>query len=406
MAMRPRSGRPNPSRPPRLIVGRTYEQFKPMSEWRQEDDHDTLVLYLPGKLLILQLYVFFGDEFLYFVHSLFECVIFKGFQKEYIKVTTEDVNTVRVRGERLVADNKWSRFLEDFPVPENCDMTGIRARFDGGILTITMPRKITTTAIPTATAAAPRVAPKAGEQPFRRTQQDEALQKPKEESKQKETAFESAKKLDRPRVAPKAEEQPFRKTKQEEALQKPKEESKRKDTALESEKKPNRPQSPLKGSTLPPQPIPPSSSKPSKKEPFKTAPEVREKNEELVFGSLPTSIPKKEKHNVVEKPDEEREIHQKSGYGKMDFDDGKEKENPLEEEMKRVSDGRMGKSKDTGVSHGGFLGDKVEEMKRVVARREVSEDRKLLVNVGVGVLVIVALGVHVSYAIGLIGRGK
>ncbi|KAL7618121.1 hypothetical protein Lser_V15G03307 [Lactuca serriola] len=378
MAMRPRSGRPNPSRPPRLIVGRTYEQFKPMSEWRQEDDHDTLLLYLPG------------------------------FQKEYIKVTTEDVNTVRVRGERLVADNKWSRFLENFQVPENCDMTGIRARFDGGILTITMPRKITATAtaIPTATAAAPRVAPKAGEQPFRRTQQDEALQKPKEESKQKETAFESAKKPDRPRVAPKAEEQPFRKTKQEEALQKPKEESKQKETSLQSEKKQDMPQSPLKGSTLPPQPIPPSSSKPSKKEPFKTAPEVREKNEELVFGSLPTSIPKKEKHNVVEKPDEEREIHQKGGYGKMDFDDGKEKENPLEEEMKRVSDGRMGKSKDTGVSHGGFLGDKVEEMKRVVARREVSEDRKLLVNVGVGVLVIVALGVHVSYAIGLIGRGK
>lgn len=330
--MRGRSGRTNPSRPPRLIVGgRLYEQFKPMSEWRQEDDHDTLLVYLPG------------------------------FQKEYIKVTAEDVNTVRVRGERLVAENKWSRFQEDFRVPENCDIRGIRARFDGGILTITMPRKITATA--TTTTA--------------------------------------------PRIAPKAEEQPVRRTKQEEALPKPKEESKEKATALESEKKPDRPRSPLKGSTMPPQPMPPSSSsRPPIQEPIKTVPEAREKDEELTFGSLPKIVPRKDTQNIVEKPIEERENRQKGVAEKTDLDEGKRKETSLDEEMKRASEGRMGKLKDAGVSHGGFLGDKLEEKKKVVAMREVTEDRKLLMNVGVGVLVIVALGVYVSYAIGLIGRGK
>lgn len=49
MAMRGRGRGTNPSGTPRLIVGLVYEQFKPMSEWRQEDDYDTLLVYLPGK---------------------------------------------------------------------------------------------------------------------------------------------------------------------------------------------------------------------------------------------------------------------------------------------------------------------------------------------------------------------
>ncbi|KAL4561774.1 hypothetical protein LXL04_033948 [Taraxacum kok-saghyz] len=331
MAMRARGGRTNPTRPPRLIVGRVYEQFKPMYERRQGDDHDTLFVYLPG------------------------------FQKEYIKVTTEDVNTVRVRGERLVTENKWSRFQEDFRVPEECDMGGIRARFDGGILTITMPRKITANNPTTSTA---------------------------------------------PRVAPKAEEQPFRRTNQEEELSKPKNESKPKETSPESEKKPNKPPSPSKSRMVPPPPTLPSLSKPSKQEPLKFPLEAKEKNEEFIFGSLPTSVTKKEKDDVVEKTNEEREIHEKGVSRKTDLHQGKGKEKSVEGEKKRVSEGRMGKSKDAVISHGGFLGDKVEEVKKVVASREVNEDRKLLVNMGVGVLVIVALGVHVSYAIGLIWREK
>lgn len=64
MAMRGR-GRINLNRPPHLITGRVYEQFKPMSEWRQEDDYDTLLIYLPGKFINFILSFDFDDIFVF-----------------------------------------------------------------------------------------------------------------------------------------------------------------------------------------------------------------------------------------------------------------------------------------------------------------------------------------------------
>lgn len=68
--------------------------------------------------------------------------VYVGFIKEQIKVSTEGRNTIRVRGERLVAGNKWSRFLEDYQVPDNSEMNSVRARFQGGVLSITVPKTI------------------------------------------------------------------------------------------------------------------------------------------------------------------------------------------------------------------------------------------------------------------------
>ncbi|KAL0285775.1 UNVERIFIED_CONTAM: class I heat shock protein [Sesamum calycinum] len=113
MAMRPRGGgaaaprraaRPGAVRP-------VYEDFKPMSEWQQDDESHILNIYLPG------------------------------FMKEQIRVSTEGRNTIRVQGERLVAGNKWSRFREDFQVPENSEMNSVRAKYQGGVLNITIPKK-------------------------------------------------------------------------------------------------------------------------------------------------------------------------------------------------------------------------------------------------------------------------
>ncbi|KZV47306.1 inactive protein RESTRICTED TEV MOVEMENT 2 [Dorcoceras hygrometricum] len=111
MAMRQR-GSGTGRQPPRSAgVRPVFEDFKPISEWEQDDESHSLVLYLPG------------------------------FMKEQIKVSTEGRNIIRVRGERLVAGNKWSRFQEDFQVPENCEMNSIRAKHQGGNLTITVPKK-------------------------------------------------------------------------------------------------------------------------------------------------------------------------------------------------------------------------------------------------------------------------
>ncbi|XP_059649323.1 inactive protein RESTRICTED TEV MOVEMENT 2-like [Cornus florida] len=115
MAMRTsRTSGTAPSRPPRAMGRPVYEDFKPVSELKEEEEGgaDVLYLYLPG------------------------------FMREQVKVSTEGQNTLRVRGERLVGANTWSRFQEDFPIPENCNTREIRASFEGGTLAITMPRKI------------------------------------------------------------------------------------------------------------------------------------------------------------------------------------------------------------------------------------------------------------------------
>ncbi|XP_047338876.1 inactive protein RESTRICTED TEV MOVEMENT 2 [Impatiens glandulifera] len=88
-----------------------YEVFKPMSEWNEEEQSDILLLYLPG------------------------------FMKEQIRVSTEGVNNLRIQGERLVAGNKWNRFEEDFRIPDRCNLGGIHAKVQGGVLIITMPKK-------------------------------------------------------------------------------------------------------------------------------------------------------------------------------------------------------------------------------------------------------------------------
>ncbi|KAL2461044.1 inactive protein RESTRICTED TEV MOVEMENT 2 [Abeliophyllum distichum] len=88
-----------------------YEDLKPASEWLEDDDSYNLIIQVPG------------------------------FMREQLKVSTEDEKTIRVRGERLVAGNKWSRFQEDFQIPDNTELTSVRAKYDSGILTITVPRK-------------------------------------------------------------------------------------------------------------------------------------------------------------------------------------------------------------------------------------------------------------------------
>ncbi|KAL0422032.1 UNVERIFIED_CONTAM: hypothetical protein Slati_3226100 [Sesamum latifolium] len=60
---------------------------------------------------------------------------------EQIRVSTEGRNIIRARGERPVAGNKWSRFQAAFQVPEDGEMSSIRARFHGQMLTITVPKK-------------------------------------------------------------------------------------------------------------------------------------------------------------------------------------------------------------------------------------------------------------------------
>ncbi|KAL7239169.1 hypothetical protein ACSBR2_005131 [Camellia fascicularis] len=91
-----------------------YEDFSPKFEWKEDEQSHILFVYLP-----------------------------LDFMKDQIKISTEGINTLRVTGERFVERNKWSRFKEDFNIPEDCNMSAIRAKFESatGTLTITMPKK-------------------------------------------------------------------------------------------------------------------------------------------------------------------------------------------------------------------------------------------------------------------------
>ncbi|XP_057509469.1 inactive protein RESTRICTED TEV MOVEMENT 2-like [Actinidia eriantha] len=93
------------------LPGPVYEDLRPTSEWKHEEQSNLLLVHLPG------------------------------FVKEQLKVSLEGMHTLKIRGERVVGVNTWSRFQEEFRIPEDCDMTGIRGRFELGTLTITMPKK-------------------------------------------------------------------------------------------------------------------------------------------------------------------------------------------------------------------------------------------------------------------------
>lgn len=58
-----------------------------------------------------------------------------------MKITyTHSTRLIRVAGERLITGNKWSKFNQAFPVPQNCDVQKIQGKFQNGVLTITMPK--------------------------------------------------------------------------------------------------------------------------------------------------------------------------------------------------------------------------------------------------------------------------
>ncbi|RZC78954.1 hypothetical protein C5167_003873 [Papaver somniferum] len=96
------------------IPFRVYEEFQPLSSLKHEDSSDTLSLTLPG------------------------------YRKEQIKVQIDSFGTLKITGERpLGVSNKWSQFRKDFRTPANCKTGEIRAKFENEVLNIIMPKTTT-----------------------------------------------------------------------------------------------------------------------------------------------------------------------------------------------------------------------------------------------------------------------
>ncbi|KAI4332824.1 hypothetical protein L6164_017701 [Bauhinia variegata] len=103
----------------RTPLGAVYEDFQPKLEKTETPEAHFLQVHLPG------------------------------FTRDQVKVRyVTSTKAMSVSGERPVGGNKWIRFRESYPVPENCELNKLRGNFDQGMLTITMPKKFITPVAP------------------------------------------------------------------------------------------------------------------------------------------------------------------------------------------------------------------------------------------------------------------
>lgn len=76
-------------------------------------------------------------------HTLTVNLSAQGYKKEHIRVQmVHSHRRLIVRGERPVDDGdgkRWSRFRLELRVPDGCDAKAIHARFDNGVVRVTMP---------------------------------------------------------------------------------------------------------------------------------------------------------------------------------------------------------------------------------------------------------------------------
>ncbi|KAE9592744.1 hypothetical protein Lal_00028838 [Lupinus albus] len=110
MSMRPRTPtfRAQPS------VRRVYEILQPKSEMKQSPEAFLLHVYLPGYI------------------------------KERIKITyLSSSQSVKISGERPILGNRWNRFDQTYPLPQNCEPEKLQGKFEFGTLILTMPKKKT-----------------------------------------------------------------------------------------------------------------------------------------------------------------------------------------------------------------------------------------------------------------------
>ncbi|KAJ6720060.1 HEAT SHOCK PROTEIN 26 [Salix viminalis] len=78
------------------------------------------------------------------------------FQEDQVRIIRlPSSHAIQVHAERSLAGNRRSRFNRDFPVPENCDVNKMQARFQAGVFTIEVPKVTTRQPCPEATDKPP-----------------------------------------------------------------------------------------------------------------------------------------------------------------------------------------------------------------------------------------------------------
>jgi len=74
--------------------------------------------------------------------KLYFCFDFVGFAKDQMKIELLDMSRkLRITGERPIPGNKWRKFDETYPVPENSVAEKLEAKFEQGTLILKMQKK-------------------------------------------------------------------------------------------------------------------------------------------------------------------------------------------------------------------------------------------------------------------------
>ncbi|XVF44522.1 hypothetical protein PTKIN_Ptkin02bG0130400 [Pterospermum kingtungense] len=294
-----------------------------------------------------------------------------GFPKEQISVTYVDSSrTIKVEAERALENNRRSRFNRAFPVPQNCIPENTEGTFRNGVLSITVPIKTipqvdSVKDVNTAKEATP----------------------PKPLKDQKET------------TTPKADSTPtsgFAKQKDEKVVP------------------PQTPQKvipePKAPTAMGPQKSPIEALQPSKQQqetPKKAAPiatTTKQTEEKTVSSSAAEIVEKraesKEKENVKTKDStmSESNIQKILEKGKKD-DKGGGGAAAVEEKPKESGSSFLEKAKEIKGM------DTIMKTVKKLATDDY-EDRQLLINIGVSVLVIVALGAYITYSYRSSGKAQ
>lgn len=174
-------------------AAREYDDIDPTMNWAREDKFDTLLIYMPG------------------------------FKKDQLKVQITSSGNLRVKGERQVSGNKWTRFLKEMPIVSNYDSSKISAKFENGILHVKLPKIIvaakprgeTKPAVqptkppePTPTAEPQKIGPKqdikeppkAEQVPAKPTEEDKKPKKSTEDEEKPKEVKEESKRADEAKI--------------------------------------------------------------------------------------------------------------------------------------------------------------------------------------------------------------
>lgn len=97
--------------------GREYVDVDPDTKLETKEDCDTLLIYLPG------------------------------FTKDQLRLQLTTARTLKITGERQLANNKWLRLQREYPISTDCDTSKITAKFENGILYARQPKSVLSPAV-------------------------------------------------------------------------------------------------------------------------------------------------------------------------------------------------------------------------------------------------------------------